>query len=110
MRAWGLRMANRYAVNILKNEGATIITLANASFVGFAPPKLTLKLSPGEIDGLPSIRNQAIGGEVLTFQLARRERVLWVSQPFLARVIAAGEKPLELELELLDPVDLSGLE
>jgi hypothetical protein len=91
MRAWGLRMANRYAVNILKNEGATIITLANASFVGFAPPKLTQKLSPGEIDSLPSIRNQAIGGEVLTFQLERREQVLWVSPPFLARVIAAGE-------------------
>jgi hypothetical protein len=103
-------MANRYAVNILKNEGATIITLANASFVGFASPKLTLRLSPGEIDSLQSIRNREIGGEVLTFQLERRERVLWVSPPFQARVISAGERPLEFELELLDPVDLSGLE
>ena len=103
------RMANRYAVNILKNEGATIITLANASFVGFAPPKLTLRLSPEEIDSLLSIHNQAIGGEVLTFQLEGRGRVPWVSPPFQARVIAAGHRPLEFELELLDSVDLSGL-
>ena len=102
-------MANRYAVNILKNEGATIVTLANAYFVGFHPPKLTLSLCRGDPDTLLAIRNRAIEGEVLTFQLERRERGLWVSPPFRARIVA-GERPLEFELELLDAVDLSGLE
>ena len=104
------RMANRYAVNILKNEGATIITLANAYFVGWAPPKLTLRLGPGDVESSLSLRNRAIAREVLTFQLERQGRGFWVSPPFRARVIAAGERPLEFELELLDPVDLLVLE
>ena len=102
-------MANRYAVNILKNEGATIITIANAAFVEFAAPKLTLRLGPGNIDSVPFLRNRAMLGEVVTFQLECREHGLWVSPPFRARV-AAGERPLEFELELLDPLDLSGME
>ena len=102
-------MANRYAVNILKNEGATIVTLANASVVGYYPPKLTLSLCPRDTGSLLSIRNRAVEGEALTFQLECREHGLCVSPAFRARVIVAGERPLEFELELLDPVDLSGL-
>jgi hypothetical protein len=96
-------MANRYAVNILKNEGATIITLTNASFVAFAPPKLTLpkltlRVGPGDIDSLVFFRNRTIKGEVRTYELERRELGLWVSPPFRAGITAAGERPLEFEL------------
>jgi hypothetical protein len=103
-------MAKRYVVNVLKNEGATVVTLANAYFVAFVPPKLTMRLSQPDIDSLPFLQNQAIGGEVLTFQLEWHELGLWVSPPFRAKVLSADERPLEFELELLDHIDLSPLE
>ena len=95
-------MANRYVVNVLKNEGATIVTLANAYFVAFTPPRLTLRLGEGDSDSLSVHRNRAAGGEVLTFQLERRECGLWTSPPFRAKVIVRGARSLEFELELFD--------
>ena len=95
-------MANRYIVNVLKNEGATIVTLAKAYFVEFTPPKLKLRLGEGDSGSLQVLRNRAAGGEVLTFQLERREGGLWTSPPFRAKVIVPGVRSSEFELELLD--------
>ena len=47
--------------------------------------------------------------EIIEFQLERRGQGFWVSPPFAARVVAADRESLEFDLELLAPVDLSGL-
>ena len=43
-------MSFQYVLNVLKNDGATIVSLATAYFVEFAQPKLTLRLSPDSAD------------------------------------------------------------
>lgn len=102
-------MSSRYTVNVLKNDGATIVSLANAYFVEFAQPKLTLRLSADSADILSRLRRHMTDKEIIEFQLERRADVFWVSPPFAARVVVADQKTLEFDLELLDPVDLSSL-
>jgi hypothetical protein len=107
------------------------LTLGEAFFISYKPPKLVLRLDGRYADEIRTLAMHVPERTVMTFQLERRTagvkavsttvsglRQTWnlrepdlkIFPKFRAQVTSANEPALHFELTLLDDVDLSELE
>lgn len=119
-------MSKLYTVKI--NDS---ITMGEAFFVSYKPPKLVMRLGAKSASQISVLRKHVPERTVMTFQLeylttAIRHSTVslsglkqtvthgkdesFTSPKFRAQVTSADEPPFHFELTLLDNVDLSGLE